>query len=245
MAAYIAGDDASILRCAELLVALAGVEQPLVRTGAEGLLGPERVLGRHHGGDALGAGDGDAQLDQPGVGAQPAVRGVHEHEAVEPIAAPRGSPSARPCRPSSGRAPTQRSQPRASSSPSRSAAKASKRVRRLVVGLAARAVAALVGGDGVPAQLGQRVEAVGEVLLGAGEAVDAGAAAARRRRPRPPPGETGPPCPATSTVRSITTPGPKPVAEAPEPVGEGRAPRPATGPRCRPARRSRRARSSS
>ena len=67
---------------------------------------------------------------------------------------------------------TQRSQPRASSKPSRSAAKASKRVRRLVVGLAARAVAALVGGDRVPAELGQRVELVGEVLLGAGEAVD-------------------------------------------------------------------------
>ena len=79
---------------------------------------------------------------------------------------------------------THRSQPSASSSPSRSVAKASKVYAASSVGLAAGAVAALVGGDRVPAPLGQRVEVVGEVLLGPGEAVDAGAGAARRRPPR-------------------------------------------------------------
>ena len=47
-----------------------------------------------------------------------------------------------------------------------------ERVRPLVRGMAALAVAALVRGDDVPAELGERVEPLGEVLLGPGEAVE-------------------------------------------------------------------------
>ena len=142
-----------------------------MRTGAEGLVGPERILGGHHGRDALGAGDGDAELDQLGVGPQPAVRRVHEDRA----------PSNR-----SGACEDRRLHDHAAhrvaerhaalpaegvEQPEQVGGEGLEGVGRLVVRLGAGAVAPLVGGHRVPAQLGQRVEVVGEVLLGAGEAV--------------------------------------------------------------------------